>query len=57
MGFLVFRVLDVVKPWPCRRLEKLPHGTGVLTDDLMAGIYGLGFLLALSALTGWSGHL
>ena len=24
MGFLVFRVLDVVKPWPCRRLEKLP---------------------------------
>jgi phosphatidylglycerophosphatase A len=40
VGFLVFRVLDVVKPWPARRLELLPGGFGVVLDDAMAGIYG-----------------
>ena len=39
IGFLAFRVLDIIKPWPCRRLEKLPHGFGILADDLMAGVY------------------
>jgi len=39
-GFLIFRVLDVVKPWPARRLELLPGGFGVVLDDAMAGIYG-----------------
>jgi len=36
-GFLVFRVIDIVKPGPIRRLEKLPGGWGVLADDLVAG--------------------
>jgi phosphatidylglycerophosphatase A len=40
LGFLIFRVLDVVKPWPARRLELLPGGFGVVLDDAMAGIYG-----------------
>jgi phosphatidylglycerophosphatase A len=40
LGFLIFRVLDVVKPWPARRLEHLPGGFGVVLDDVMAGIYG-----------------
>jgi len=40
LGFLIFRVLDVVKPWPARRLELLPGGFGVVLDDVMAGIYG-----------------
>lgn len=40
VGFLIFRVLDVVKPWPARRLETLPGGFGVVLDDVMAGIYG-----------------
>jgi phosphatidylglycerophosphatase A len=40
IGFLIFRVLDVVKPWPARRLEHLPGGFGVVLDDLMAGVYG-----------------
>ena len=40
VGFLVFRVLDVVKPWPARRLELLPGGWGVVMDDAMAGVYG-----------------
>jgi len=39
LGFLLFRVLDVVKPWPARDLERLPGGWGIMADDLMAGIY------------------
>ena len=38
-GFLLFRVFDIVKPWPIRRLEKLPSGWGILADDLLAGVY------------------
>ena len=37
VGFLVFRVLDVIKPWPSRRFEALPGGLGVMADDGMAG--------------------
>ena len=40
VGFLVFRVLDVVKPWPSSQLERLPGGLGVMADDGMAAIYG-----------------
>lgn len=40
VAFLVFRVLDVVKPWPTGRLEALPGGLGVMADDGMAGLYG-----------------
>lgn len=39
-GFFVFRVLDVIKPWPSGRLEALPGGLGVMADDGMAAIYG-----------------
>jgi phosphatidylglycerophosphatase A len=39
-GFLVFRLLDIVKPWPAGRLEALPGGWGIMADDLMAGVYG-----------------
>lgn len=39
LGFLLFRFFDIVKPWPIRKLEKLPQGWGVLADDLMAGLY------------------
>ncbi|MFO7958438.1 MAG: phosphatidylglycerophosphatase A [Candidatus Brocadiia bacterium] len=38
-GFLTFRLLDVLKPFPVRRLEKLPGGWGVMTDDLGAAVY------------------
>ena len=38
-GFAVFRLFDIIKPWPVNKLEKLPAGWGVLADDLMAGIY------------------
>jgi phosphatidylglycerophosphatase A len=38
-AFVSFRLFDVTKPPPCRLLEKLPMGWGILMDDLMAGVY------------------
>jgi phosphatidylglycerophosphatase A len=40
VGFVVFRILDVIKPFPSARFEKLPGGLGVMADDGMAAIYG-----------------
>jgi len=40
IGFFVFRVLDIFKPWPARRLESLHGGLGIMADDLMVAIYG-----------------
>jgi phosphatidylglycerophosphatase A len=39
VAFFLFRVLDVLKPWPARRLEGLPGGSGIMADDLMVGVY------------------
>lgn len=39
-AFLCFRILDVVKPWPINRLERLPGGLGIMADDLAAGLAG-----------------
>jgi phosphatidylglycerophosphatase A len=38
-GFVLFRLFDISKPWPIRRLEKYPAGWGILADDLLAGVY------------------
>ena len=46
-GFLLFRAFDIVKPPPVRWLEKLPEGTGIVVDDIGAGIYALIILQAL----------
>ncbi len=46
-AFFCFRVLDVVKPWPIRRLERLHGGLGIMSDDLLAGIYGAALLNGL----------
>ena len=40
VGFLIFRILDVIKPFPAARFEKLPGGLGVMADDGMAAVYG-----------------
>jgi phosphatidylglycerophosphatase A len=40
VGFAVFRVLDVAKPWPIRSLEKWPGGWGIMADDVAAGLLG-----------------
>lgn len=39
-AFLSFRIFDVLKPWPARRLESLHGGLGIMADDLAAGLYG-----------------
>jgi phosphatidylglycerophosphatase A len=53
-GFLVFRVLDVIKPFPSARFERLPGGLGVMADDGMAAIYGnLVMRGLLSLMPGW----
>src|SRR4030095_13463162 len=38
VGFLLFRVLDVIKPWPANRLESLHGGLGIMADDAMAAV-------------------
>jgi phosphatidylglycerophosphatase A len=39
MALILFRVFDIWKPYPIHRIEKLPGGWGIMTDDLVAGIY------------------
>jgi phosphatidylglycerophosphatase A len=41
-AFILFRVFDIVKPPPVRQLEALPDGTGIVLDDVAAGLYALG---------------
>lgn len=38
-AFLLFRFFDVLKPFPARRLERLPGGWGIMSDDIVAGLY------------------
>jgi phosphatidylglycerophosphatase A len=40
LGFILFRLFDILKPFPIRRLEKLEGGAGIVLDDLLAGVYG-----------------
>ena len=51
VAFLLFRLLDVAKPWPIRPLERLPGGWGIVADDLAAavaaGLLALGVSLLL----------
>ncbi|MHC4379494.1 MAG: phosphatidylglycerophosphatase A family protein [Planctomycetota bacterium] len=50
LAFFLFRLTDIVKPWPARRLEKLPGGWGIVVDDLVAGAYALGILVGIRSL-------
>ena len=43
-GFILFRVFDILKPPPVRQLEALPEGTGIVLDDIAAGLYALGVM-------------
>ena len=54
VGFVLFRVLDVVKPWPARRLERLHGGTGIMADDVMAAIYANILLQVAVRTTPWN---
>jgi phosphatidylglycerophosphatase A len=54
VGFVLFRIFDVVKPFPARRLEALHGGLGVMADDAMAAIYAnVSLRLIAIALSGW----
>ena len=46
-GFILFRAFDIVKPPPVRQLERLPEGTGIVVDDVAAGLYGLAVMQLL----------
>ena len=51
LGFLLFRVFDILKPPPARQLESLPGGWGIVIDDVVAGVYAnLALRLVLVAL-------
>jgi phosphatidylglycerophosphatase A len=49
-GFILFRVFDILKPPPVRQLERLPEGTGIMLDDVAAGIYAF---VAMQLLLHW----
>lgn len=38
VAFLLFRLVDIIKPFPVNRMEKLPGGIGIMADDLCAGV-------------------
>ena len=48
LALVLFRLFDIWKPWPIRRLERLPEGTGIMLDDVAAGVLALvcGLVLA-----------
>jgi phosphatidylglycerophosphatase A len=52
LAFLLFRFFDILKPFPCRQLEHLPRGCGIMADDWGAAVW-TGCCLGLLALVGW----
>ena len=50
--FVLFRAFDIIKPYPARRCESLPGGVGIVTDDLVAGIYAGLVVLVIILLRG-----
>jgi phosphatidylglycerophosphatase A len=49
VGFGVFRLLDITKPWPVRDFERFPGGWGIVLDDVVAGALGAAALAAMRA--------
>ena len=41
LALILFRLFDIFKPWPIRKLEALPAGTGIMLDDIAAGLFAL----------------
>jgi phosphatidylglycerophosphatase A len=50
--FVVWRIADIIKPFPARQLEALPGGWGIVTDDLMSATY-VGLVLWGAIRLGW----
>ncbi len=53
LAFVLFRLFDIVKPFPARQSQHFPGGIGVMLDDLVAGAYTLVLLSGSRALFGW----
>ena len=49
-AFILFRFLDILKPWPIRQLEQFPKGWGIMLDDMLAGLLTLGLIQGVSRL-------
>ena len=47
LSFLLFRIFDITKVYPARKLEKLPGGFGIVLDDVLAGIYAFAIVQTL----------
>lgn len=60
VGFVLFRIFDVLKPPPARRFEDFPGGWGIMADDLMAGVYARlalqGWILVAPTVLAWLGR-
>ena len=56
-GFFLFRLIDIIKPWPVSAMEKLPGGWGIMADDILGGILGNIILQGLNAYLYQSGWL
>lgn len=48
-SLILFRIIDISKPYPIRKLETIKRGYGVMADDLLAGIYAGGILLIVKS--------
>jgi phosphatidylglycerophosphatase A len=44
-GFIWFRLFDILKPWPIKKVESLPGGLGIMADDFVAGVYAAAALM------------
>ena len=53
VAFLSFRLFDIVKPYPARRLEKLESGLGIMSDDVVAGAYAAVVTAIVIAVAFW----
>jgi len=52
-GFLLFRLFDILKPWPIRELDHgIGGGTGIMLDDIVAGLFAGALILAARAYLG-----
>jgi len=53
VGFVLFRIFDIAKPFPAGVSQRVPGGLGVMVDDLIAGLYALAVLAISRAVFAW----
>jgi phosphatidylglycerophosphatase A len=51
VGFVLFRLFDIWKPYPVRRLEALESGLGIMADDVLAGFYAATVLALVTSIS------